>query len=184
MNTPAPKYLLLGEILRPHGVRGEVRLRILTDHPERIATLEQVFLGRNTDDAKVTAYGVEHMRMQNEYGLLKLKGVNNRDDADTLRGLYAMVDLENAVPLEEGEFYLYQLIGLFVKTDDGQELGTITDVLETGANDVYIVNSPVYGEVLIPVTDETILETDIAAGIVRVKLPDGLLPSEPPLPKS
>ena len=177
MQSPAPKYLLLGEILRPHGVRGEVRLRILTDHPERIAELEQVFLGDDADADEVTIHHVQQMRMQNEYGLLKLKGIDDRDEADTLRGLFVMVDLENAIPLEEGEFYLYQLIGLKVNTHDGQELGTITDVLETGANDVYVVDSPQYGEVLIPVTDETILETNVNAGFVRVKLPDGLLPS-------
>src|SRR5215213_9192954 len=98
MTSPDPKYLLLGEILRPHGVRGELRLRILTDHPERITELEQVFLGDDTNDDNVTIYHVQHMRMQNEYGLLKLKGIDDRDEADTLRGLFVMVDLENAVP--------------------------------------------------------------------------------------
>jgi 16S rRNA processing protein RimM len=87
-----------------------------------------------------------------------------------------MVALEDAVPLEDGEHYLYQIIGLRVETETGDVLGTLTEVLETGANDVYIVDSPQYGEVLIPATDETILDTDIQAGRMVVKLPDGLLP--------
>ena len=78
--------------------------------------------------------------------------------------------------MEEGEFYLYQLIGLTVRTVEGTALGTITDILETGANDVYIVDSDIYGELLIPVTEETILETSIEQGTVVVSLPDGLLP--------
>ncbi len=177
MVRETPKYLLLGEILRPHGVRGEARMRILTNHPERIPELETVYLGDDTDDENAKPYRVEHMRMHQDYGLLKLAGMNDRDDVDRLRGLFVMIDLEHAVPLEEGEFYLYELIGLTVKLADDTTLGTLTDVLETGANDVYVVDSPTYGEVLIPVTDETILRTDIGEGVVVVNPPDGLLPS-------
>lgn len=172
-----PKYLLLGEVLRPHGVRGEVRMRILTDHPERITELEAVYIGKSVEDSKVTTYTVEHMRGHQEYGLLKLKGIDDRDAADRLRGLFVMVDIANAVPLEEGEFYLYQLIGLRVETHDGQTLGTLTDVLETGANDVYVVQSPTRGEVLIPVLESIIVKTDIASGVVTVHLPDDFFPS-------
>jgi len=174
--TETPKYLLLGEVLRPHGLRGELRLRILTEHPERIIQLERVYLGRDPNASNAKTYRVEHMRMNGDYGLLKLAGIDDRDRADTLRDLMVMVALEDAVPLEEGEFYLFQLIGVMVNTEDGETLGTITDVLETGANDVYVLDSPTYGEVLIPVTDETILDTDIDAGLITVRLPDGLLP--------
>jgi 16S rRNA processing protein RimM len=92
--------------------------------------------------------------------------------------LYLLVDLPNAVPLEEGEFYLYQLIGVQVETVEGETIGTLVEVLETRANDVYIVDSPRYGEVLIPVTPETIVRTDVEAGKVIVSLPEGLLPSK------
>jgi 16S rRNA processing protein RimM len=172
----APKYLLLGEVLRPHGIQGEMRVRVLTDYPERLAELDTVYIGHDPNDEKATAYGIDSVRMHQGYALLKLAGVDDRDQADLLRQLYVMVSLEDAVPLEEGEFYLYQLIGLTVETEAGQTIGTLTEVLETGANDVYIVQSPRYGEVLIPVTDETIVKTDIDAGKVIVKLPEGLLP--------
>lgn len=173
---PTPRYLLLGEVLRPHGVRGELRIRLLTGHPERINQLEQVYLGSGIDADDVRPFYVEHMRMNPPYGLLKLKGINDRNEADVLRALFVMIDFENAVPLEEGEFYLFQVIGLTVRQEDGTTLGTLVDVLETSANDVYIVDSPTYGEVLVPVTDETIINTDIDAGVVTVRLPDGLLP--------
>lgn len=170
-----PRFLLLGEILRPHGVRGELRMRILTDYPERIPQLEKVYLAEKPDASEPDAYRVQHMRMHQSYGLLKLAGIDDRDQADRLRQLLVMVPLEHAVPLEEGEFYLYQLIGLSVRTTQGETLGSITDVLETGANDVYVVESSAYGEILIPVTDETVLQTNIQQGFVLVNLPEGLL---------
>ena len=172
-----PEYLVVGEVLRPHGVQGELRVRLLTDYPERIAELKTLYLGAGPD-APLKPYPVEGMRLHLEYGLLKLHGINSRTKADRLRGLFIMVDIEHAVPLEEGEFYLYELLGLKVRTVDGETLGTITEVIETGANDVYVVDSPRYREVLIPATDETIIETDIEAGVVTVKLPEGLLPSQ------
>ena len=171
-----PRYLLLGEILRPHGIRGELRMRVLTDYPERIPSLEQIYLGRDVNGPTPRPYIVEHMRMHQGYGLLKLDSIDDRDTAETLRALFVMVSMEEAVPLEEGEFYLFQLIGLEVRDAEGQSLGQITEVLETGANDVYVVDSPRYGEILIPVTEETIIATDIAAGFVSVNLPEGLLP--------
>jgi len=171
-----PRYLLLGEVLRPHGVRGELRVRILTDFPERISDLDSVYVGVTPDDPNVKSYKIEGIRFHYEYGLLKLATIDDRDAADLMRQLLIMIDIENAVPLEEGEFYLYQLIGLRVETKAGETLGTISEVLETGANDVYIVQSPQYGEVLIPALETVILKTDIAAGVVIVELPEGLLP--------
>lgn len=170
-----PKYLLLGEIMRPHGVRGELRLRLLTDYPERIAKLKTIYLADTPEASQPKPYHVEGMRMNGDFGLLKLREVTDRTEAERYRGLFALVDIEHAVPLEAGEFYLYQLIGLRVETSAGAALGTLVEVLETGANDVYVVDSPQYGEILIPVTDETIVKTDVQAGVVIVQLPDGLL---------
>ncbi len=176
--SSTPDYLLLGEILRPHGVIGEVRMRVLTAHPERLQELKTVFLGKSPEDGdRAVLYTVKSVRMHQGYALIRFEGVNDRTQADRLRQLLVMVALEDAVPLDEDEFYLYQLIGLTVQTDSGQILGTLTEVLETGANDVYIVDSPQYGEVLIPATSETIVQTDIQAGLLTVKLPEGLLPS-------
>lgn len=175
-----PKYLLLGEIMRPHGIRGELRVRLLTDYPERIAKLETIYLADSPEATTPKPYKLQGMRMNGDFGLLKLHVVADRTEAERYRGLYVLVDMEHAVPLEEGEFYLYQLLGLRVETSAGDILGTLAEVLETGANDVYVVESPRYGEVLIPVTDETIVKTDIQAGVLIVNLPEGLLPDSTP----
>lgn len=171
-----PRYLLIGKVLRPHGVRGELRVQVLTDYPERISKLETVFIGTGNNDENATPYALNHARPHQNYMLLTLENVNDREQADLLRELFVMVALENAVPLEEGEYYLYQLEGLQARTDDGQILGTVSEVLETGANDVYVITSPKYGEILIPVTDETIVKVDVAAGYIIVHLLEGLLP--------
>lgn len=171
-----PPFLLVGEVLRPHGVRGELRLRILTDYPERIGKLKTVYLGQPEKPERARPYRVEGMRMNGEYGLLKLHDIDDRDAGDRLREQYVMVSAEDAVPLDEGEFYLYELIGLNVQMETGEALGTLIEVLETGgANDVYLVRGDRYGEVLIPVLNETILKTDVDAGIITVRLPEGLL---------
>ena len=179
MQRSEPQYLLIGEILRPHGILGELRMRLLTDYPERVESLGHVFLGTGPESRKITQHAVEHMRMHKDYGLLKLADVPDRTQAEFLRGLYVMITLNQAIPLDDDEIYLFQLIGMDVQTEDQQSLGTITDVIETGANDVYVVDSPQYGEVLVPITEETLLDTDPDKGIVTVRLPDGLLPDTP-----
>ena len=171
-----PPFLLLGEVLRPHGLRGELRIRLWTDYPERIEGLEQVHLATGVHGRDARSYAVQHMRRHQRYGLLKLDGVDDRNAADLLRELKVLVAMGDAVPLEEEEFYLFQLIGMRVLTTAGCALGVIRDIIETGANDVYIVDSPEHGEVLLPATAETVLETNIAGGYLRVSLPEGLLP--------
>lgn len=171
-----PKYLILGEILRPHGVRGEVRMRIVTDYPERLSQLKTVYLGKSPEDKKIAPAKLTHVRFHKDYALLTFKGYNNRDEADALRSQLVMVDLENAVPLEEGEYYLFQLIGLTVVSNDAP-IGIVKEVIQTGANDVYVLDSDTLGEVLIPAHDETIVKIDFDTEIITMNLPEGLLPS-------
>ncbi len=171
-----PRYLLLGEVLRPHGVRGELRMRILTDFPERIKKLKTVYVGRSVRDKKLKQFTVGGMRMHKGYGLLTLDEIKDRDDADRLRKLFVMVPIEDAVPLEDGEYYVFELIGLTVLSDEGETLGTLDNVISTGANDVYVVRGEAYGEVLLPDIPEVVLNIDFDAGTMTVHLMDGLLP--------
>lgn len=175
MTSTPPHFLLLGKILRPHGIRGELRVQLLTDYPERIPKLKNVALGTSATSTKATYHTVEFMRLHQDYGLLKLKTIDDRNAAELLRDLYVMVKIEDAVPLADDEVYLYQLIGMTVQTDTGEMLGTLSDVLETGANDVYIVQSDTYGEILIPAIPSVLLETNTDTNTITVRLPDGLL---------
>ncbi|WP_119072370.1 ribosome maturation factor RimM [Aggregatilinea lenta] len=170
-----PPFLLLGRVLRPHGIRGELRLEVLTAYPERILPDDHVFVGPDpADPASAVEYAIEGVRRHKQYLILQLAGITNRDDADFLRNQYIMVTLGEAVPLEEDEFYLYQIIGMPVYTDDDEHLGEIVDVIETGANDVYVVRGP-RGEILLPAIEECILDVDIEGQRVTARLMEGLL---------
>lgn len=171
-----PHYLLLGEILRPHGIRGELRMRILTDHPERLLNeLDEVYLGNSPKNKEAKLYTLKSARFHKDYLLITLEEVKSRNDAELLRGQKVMIDLDRAIPLEDGEYYLYQLIGITVQTVDGLELGEIKEVIETGANDVYIVKGREFGELLLPAHSETIVNINFDEKRITMQLPDGLL---------
>lgn len=169
-----PPFLLLGRVLRPHGVRGELRIEILTAYPERIMPDERIFVGPDPEATEsATEYAIAGVRRHKQYLILRLEGLNDRDEADLLRGQYVMVALSDAVPLDEDEFYLYQLIGLPVVTEEGEALGDVIDVIETGANDVYVVRGP-RGEILLPAIEECILDIDLEGEQITVRLMEGL----------
>lgn len=167
MNRPA--QLIIGRVLKPFGVRGELKVEILTDFPERFASLRQVLLG---DDAK--SFAVESARLHSGAALIKLAGVDTPEDAAKLREQFVRVAVEDAVALPAGHLYLYQLIGLRVKTVDGTALGEITDVLDTHANDVYIVSDGTR-EILLPAIPDVVKEIHLERGEMIVELIEGLL---------
>jgi len=176
----SPEYLVLARVNRPHGIRGELSLQIITDFPERLRDLGTVYFGvREDGSGTLTPHTIEAARRQKENTwLLKLVGIEDREGADVLRSQYVFVSLADAVPLAEGEVYLFQVMGIRVVTIEGMELGTIVEFIETGANDVYVVRGTTYGEVLIPAIAGVIVSTDPAQGVMTVNLPPGLLPDD------
>jgi len=166
-----PRFLVIGEVIKPHGVRGEVRVRPHTDLPERFTWLEVVYIGKESPrPMTVTA-----VRLHQGLVLLKLDGIDSRDDAETLRGAWLQVPEADAIPLEEGEYFLYQLEGLAVVTDAGRALGVVVEILETKANNVLVVKGPL-GEVLIPDIDDVVDVVDLENGRIVIKPMPGLLP--------
>lgn len=150
-------------------------MSIMTDDPKRFALLKTVYLARS-ENQTLKPYEMGGFRLHRSQVLIRLKGINNRDTADRLRGLLIFVPIEEAIPLEEGEFFLFQLMGMRVQTDDGRQLGTIQDIIQTGANDVFLVNGEEMGEILLPDTEEVVLSIDGSERLVTVKLIPGLLP--------
>ncbi len=167
---PEPRYLAIGRVLRPHGVRGELRVELLTEHPEHLSTLKTLYVGASFDPHQLLG-----VRMHGDLALVLLKGYGNRNDADTLRGELLYVAMEDAVPLADDEVYEYQLNGLEVVTEDGERLGEVAETFSApDANDVVVVHGPL-GEVLIPVIEDVILDLDLEAGRVVVHLLPGLI---------
>lgn len=169
-----PRFLVIGQVARPHGVRGEVRVEIHTELPERFMWLEEVHMSRRSDDPDPRVVPIESVRFHQGFALLKLSGYDDRGDVEALRGAWLLVPGEEALPLEEGEHYHYQLEGLEVYTDEEEYLGELKEILETGANDVFIVQGP-RGEVLLPNIPDVIQALDIEARRMTVHLLEGLI---------
>ena len=182
--TPRPRtktqYLLLGKVLRPHGVRGELSIQIATDFPERLKVLEKVYLSDSPDQPdNLQSHNLLSARPQRDTNwLIALEGIEDRDIADRLREQYVYVALEDAVPLAEDEVYLFQVIGLQAETPGGEILGRVMSVIETGANDVYVLRGDKYGEILIPAIKGVVLDTNVEAGRIIIEPLPGLLPDK------
>lgn len=149
-------------------------MEILTELPERFTWLDVVHMSRRSDDPDPRPVQVESVRFHKGYALLKFSHYDDRGDVEALRGAWLMVPAEDALPLEEGEHYHYQLEGLEIYTDDDVYLGRLTEILETGANEVFVVQGP-RGEVLLPNITEVVQDVDVEGGRMTVHLLEGLI---------
>ena len=134
-----PSYLAIGQITGAHGIRGEVKVLVMTDFPERYRAGAKVYLGTLADCRSVE---IEAVRPHKGMMLVKLSGVPDRNTAETLQGQYLMIPDEQAMPLGEHENYAHDLLGLAVETQEGESLGTLVEILFTRANDVYGCGQP------------------------------------------
>ena len=167
-------YIAVGQIVGPHGIRGEVKVEPLTDFPERFKKGARIFLGTATDSSEVAPIEIAAARPHQGRWLVMFSQVKDRNAAEALRDRYLLIPAADAMPLGEHENYVHDLIGLEVVTTDGAALGRIAEILFTPANDVYVVRGP-RGEVLIPATRDVILSVDLPNHLMAVALPEGLL---------
>ncbi len=160
----------MAQVLGAHGIRGELKCRIVTDFPSRR------FKRGNTVLIRGEPHKVQGARIQGGTVLLKLEDVSDRDVAVALRGAEIEVPTEQAVSLPKGQFYWHQVIGLRVEDATSHEpLGEVTDIIETGANDVYIVKGN-KGEILVPAIKDVVKQIDPAAGRMLIQPLPGMLP--------
>ena len=163
--------LKVGVITSTHGVRGEVKVFPTTDDPKRYKDLKQVILDTGKEKLDLEIASVKFFK---NLVIVKFKGIDNINDVEKYRKAELYVTRENAVALDEDEYFIADLIGLAVVSDDGEELGTLCDVLQTGANDVYVVQKEGEQELLIPAIHDCILDVDIEAERMLVHLLPGL----------
>ena len=166
------KFLKIGVITSTHGLRGEVKVYPTTDDPKRFSDLESVFLDEAHDRRILKIESVKYFK---QMVILKFEGLDRIEDVEGMKHYELYVDREHAVPLEEGEYYIADLIDMEVRLTDGTTFGILKDVMETGANFVYIVDSKEHGEVLIPAIPQCIKSVDIEKGVMIVSLLPGLL---------
>ena len=166
------QLLQVGVISSTHGVRGEVKVFPTTDDANRFKKLKKVILDTGMEKKELEIQGVKFFK---QFVILKFKGIDNINDIEKYKGKSLYVTRENAVKLKKNEYFIADLIDMQVVLEDGTLLGILTDVMKTGANDVYCVESEKYGEVLLPAIGECILDVDVEGRKMTVHLMPGLI---------
>ena len=164
--------LQVGIITSTHGVRGEVKVYPTTDDPRRFRRLKEVVLDTGREKINLEIEGVKFFK---QFVILKFKGLDNINDIEKYRQKSLYVTRKNAVRLQRDEYFIADLIGLKVQDEDGTELGTVKDVIETGANDVYEVEMADGRSLLLPAIKQCILNVDVENGMMQVQVLEGLL---------
>ena len=166
------QFLRVGVISSTHGIRGEVKVYPTTDDPERFLDLDEVILDTGREHKILEIEGVKFFKNQ---VILKFKGYDNINDIEKYLKKDLLVDREHAVELGENENFIADLIDMEVVTDEGKVLGTLTDVIETGANDVYAVKTPEGKGILLPAIRDCILDVNVDEKRMTVHVMEGLL---------
>lgn len=166
------QFLRVGVISSTHGIRGEVKVYPTTDDPERFLDLDEVILDTGREHKILEIEGVKFFKNQ---VILKFKGYDNINDIEKYLKKDLLVDREHAVELGENENFIADLIDMEVVTDEGKVLGTLTDVIETGANDVYAVKTPEGKEILLPAIRDCILDVNVDEKRMTIHVMEGLL---------
>jgi 16S rRNA processing protein RimM len=165
--TGEPEYILIGRLQRTHGVTGEMVFGVKTDFPERVEVGKTVLLGDQHLPKRISG-----VRPFNNNLLITLEGIKNREEAALLTNSDVFVFTKDLPELADGLYYHHQLVGLDVILQNGKSIGTIREILVTGANDVYIVNAPDGKEILLPAVESVILDIDIKTKTMKVKPPE------------
>lgn len=165
--------LRVGVIANTHGIRGEVKVFPTTDDKERFKDLKKVILDTGKEKLMLEILSVKFFK---NMVILKFKGIDSINDIEKYKGKDLLVTREDAVPLEEGEYFIADLIDLDVYDEEGRKIGVLYDVMQTGANDVYVVREEGTGkEILLPAIDDCVLDINLEEGRILVHLMEGLV---------
>lgn len=167
--TGEPLYLSVGFLRRPHGVKGEIVMDLHTDFPERMKSGRKLFIGEERQPVTLTS-----VRPHQSGLLVKFKGVETPEQAGKFHNQWVYVKKSDLPPLSEGQLYQFELLGFRVVDEDGNPLGELVEILETGANDVYVVRDDSGREILLPNIPSVILDLEPASRTMRVHLLEGL----------
>ena len=163
------KWIAIGRVVGAFGVRGQLKVVPTGNSPKRFQRLKRLYLGQTQVHCEI-----EHHQLRGSEVLLKLKGIDTRESAVAQRYDYLYLPESEALELAPNEHFIHQIVGLQVHTEEGELLGSVEDVIKTGANDVYVVRGPQW-EVLVPALKSVIRTINLGSGNLTVVLPRGLL---------
>ncbi len=164
--------LQVGVIASTHGVRGEVKVFPTTDDVKRFKRLKEVILDTGKEQLPLEIEGVKFFK---QFAILKFKGIDNINDIEKYKGKSLFVTRENAVKLKKDEYFIADLMGLKVLDEEEKEIGVLKDVMETGANDVYVIALHDGRELLLPAIRQCVLAVDVEEGFIKIHILEGLL---------
>lgn len=165
------KYLEIGQIVNTFGIKGMVKVKPFTDDINRFDRLETIYIKNKKGNKE---YKIQEVKYHKQMVMLKLEGIENPEEAEKLRGSYLLIDRDKEEPLEEGIYYIVDLLGLEVFSDEGELLGKVDDIFNTGSNDIYVVKDELGKQILLPGTSEVIKDVDLEQGKITVHLIPGL----------
>ena len=166
------KYLEIGQIVNTFGIKGMVKVKPFTYDNNRFDRLEKVYI-KNKE--KLKEYQIEEVKYHKDMILIKFRGIENPEQANLLRNSYLMIDREEEKPLEEGTYYIVDMIGMDVYTDEGEKLGNIEDIFNTGSNDIYVVKNELGKQILLPAISDVVKNIDMENKKMVVHLISGLI---------
>ena len=166
------KYLEIGQIVNTFGIKGMVKVKPFTDNIERFSNLEKIYIKNKSGQIE---YKIQEVKYHKNMVLIKFEGIENPEQADLLRNSYLIVDRETEEPLEPGRYYIVDMIGLDVFTDNNEYLGKLEDIYNTGSNDIYVVKNELGKQVLLPAIEDVIKNIDMDNKKVIVHLIPGLV---------
>lgn len=164
--------LEIGQIVNTFGIKGFVKVNPFVDDILRFDDLEKVYIRRNKE---IKELQVEEVKYHKNMVLIKFKGIDKVEDAELLRNFYLEVDRENAIELEEGEYFIADLLGMNVLTEENEELGKLEDIFNAGSSDIYVVKTKEGKQILLPAISEVIKEINIKENKIIVHLLEGLI---------
>jgi len=166
-------YLIIGKFIKPFGIKGELKLLPITDNPDRFKQLDFAFTKKKSSFEKIE---IESARNCEKYVLLKIKDINSRDDAELLRGELLYINRENAIKIDKDSYYYYDLLGCKVIALDGELIGELIDIRNTGDYDIYLIrsNKDEKKEYMIPAVSDIVKNIDINAKEIKIKVLNGL----------
>ena len=165
-------FFQVGIVTSPHGVRGEMKGFPTTDDARRFKRLKEVIADTGKERITLEIEGVKFFK---NLVIIKFRGIDSCDEAEKYRKTSLLVSRENAVRLSRDEYFIADLIGLTVQNEEGSEIGVLKDVMETGANDVYVIELHDGRELLLPAIRQCVLQVDVKAGFIRIHILEGLL---------
>lgn len=166
------KFLEVGQIVNTHGIKGYVKVVPFTNYIERFEELEKIYIKKKNETVEMY---IEEIKYQKNMVLVKFKGIERIEEAELLKNSIVLIDRENSIELEEGEYFIVDLIGLDVYTDESKLLGKLDDIYNTGSNDIYVVKDELGKQLLLPALKEVIKDIDLDNKKMTVHLIEGLI---------